>query len=189
MHTISFFSLPVMKVDIYNQCPDFKLTDQKCFSCGTGWNRCSSREVKADSMMSVEFKSSLEAFGGVVMYELQRKYVESTRIQLLVAWESEDYKTFCVYVRLLECNELLVWNETRLKEYYQRYVGQLHTYTDPIKDTWLMHDGTVLMTRLELTLVKRDGRINVTISEGIKDDYTKVPTWIGPKRCVLLKTF
>jgi hypothetical protein len=170
-----------MNVNIHNQCSNFKLTDRKCFSYGAGWNRCSTREIEDGSIMSVELKSSPETFEGVVMYELRRKYVKSTTIQLLVAWKSGWDKEFYVCIRLLECNESFVWNEVRLKEYFQRYARQLSTYTCPVKNTWLMHDSTVLMTRLELTFVKRDGRLNVTISEGIKDHYTKVPTWIGPK--------
>jgi hypothetical protein len=97
-----------MKVDIHNQCPDFKLTDQKYFSYGAGWNRYSIREVEAGNMISIESKSSLEVFEGVVMYELRREYVESTRIQLLVAWKSGGYKKFYVCIRLLEHNELFV---------------------------------------------------------------------------------
>jgi hypothetical protein len=37
------------------------------------------------------------------------------------------------------------------------------------------------MTRLDLAFVKRDGRLNVTIAEGIKDDDTRMPIWISPK--------
>jgi hypothetical protein len=82
---------------------------------------------------------------------------------------------------LIECGKTFRCDKIKLEEYHQRYVSQLRTYTDPIKDTWLMHDGTVLMTRLELDFMKRDGRLNITISEGIKDDCTKRPKWIHPE--------
>jgi hypothetical protein len=172
MHTISFFSFPTMKVNIHNQCSNFKLINREYSSSDADWNEHSTREVDIDS---------LKASVGAIMYELRRDHVGSTRIQLLVAWESRDYKKFYVYVRLIECNEALVWNEAKLNEYYQRYINRLSKYTSPIEDTWLIHDGTVLKTKLELTFVRRDGRLNVTISEGIKDDYTKVPIWIGSR--------
>jgi hypothetical protein len=181
MHTISFSSFPTMKLNIHNECLDFKLKDQKYLSYDAGWKRYSVRETKVDSMMSIEFKFSLETFEGIVMYELRREYAESTTIQLFVAWKSEGYKKFCTYVHLLECDESFVWNETRLKEYYQRYTHRLCTYTSPIKNTWVIHDGTVLVTELALNFMNRDGRLNVTISEGIKDDYTKMPMGINPE--------
>jgi hypothetical protein len=53
---------------------------------------------------------------------------------------------------------------------------------DPIEETWLIHDGTVLVTRLELNFAQRYGILNVTISEGIRDDHIKRPIWIGSGR-------
>jgi hypothetical protein len=181
MHTISFFSFQTMKVDIHNQCLNFKLTDQECCSYSAGWNMYSVQEAETDRMMSVEFKYSLEAFKGAIMCELRREYIEQTHIWLLVVWRSVGYKKFRICVCLLECYESFVWNENRLREYYQRYARQLDRYTGPIEDTWLIHDGAVLMTRLELSFLKRDSKLNMTISEGIKDAYTNIPVWIGPK--------
>jgi hypothetical protein len=100
-------------------------------------------------------------------------------IRLLVAWKSEGYKNFCVFVHLIECNKWPYWDEIRLEEYYQRYADQLSTYTGPIKDTWLIHDGTVLMTELDLDFTQRDGVLNITISEGSKDEHAKRPEWIN----------
>jgi hypothetical protein len=171
-----------MKVDIHNQCPGFKLTDQRCFIHGAEWNRYPARGMEAGNMMSIEFKSSLEASKGVIMYELRRNYVESTSIQLFVTWESASYKEFRVCTHLLKCNNLFVWNEIRLKGYYRKCVRQLRTYTKPIEDTWLIHDGIVLRTRLELTFVKSNSRLNVTISEGIKDGRAKIAELISPER-------
>jgi hypothetical protein len=182
MCTISFFSFPTMKVDVHNQCPDFKLIDQKCFSYGAEWHMSSAREVGSRNMMSIEFKYSPEAFRGVVIYKLGRTYVKSKPIHLFLVWKSDGYKRFRVYVRLLEYDKPFVWSEIRLKEYYQRCTHQLHTYTDPIEDTWLIPDGILLMTRLELAFVKRDGKLKVTISEGIRDSYIKRPEWINLER-------
>jgi hypothetical protein len=83
---------------------------------------------------------------------------------------------------LIECDKTFRWYNYKLEEYYQRYVNLFCTCTDPIKDTWLIHDGTVLMTRLELNFTQRDVVLNVAISEGIRDDYIKIPAWFSPEK-------
>jgi hypothetical protein len=113
------------------------------------------------------------------VYELERKHVKpsnrskSTDILLFVAWKSESYKKFCVLVQLMECNGWFYCREIDLKEHYQKDASQLRIYTGPIKDTWLIPDGTVLMTELELDFTRRDGALNITISEGTRNDHAK----------------
>jgi hypothetical protein len=82
-----------------------------------------------------------------------------------------------VLVHLIECNEW-PYDEFEAEEHYKRYVSQLCVYTDPIRDTWSLSGGTVLMTELELDFTQRDGVLNITVSEGVKDEYTKRPEWI-----------
>jgi hypothetical protein len=188
MHAISIEFQPTMKVNIYNQCSDFKLTKGEYSSSGTNWNEDPDAEVDAGSMISVEFKPLLTAFGGVLTYQLQREDVnpgnrrDSTHIRLFVVWKSEDYKKFRVFVQLIECSKTLCWDEIKLEEYYQRYANQLCAYTDPIKDKWLIYDDTVLITGLELDFTQRDGVLNITISEGSRDVDAKRPEWISPER-------
>jgi hypothetical protein len=188
MRTISVESQPTMKVNIHNQCLDLKLIDREYLSIGAICDRDPNLEVDTGNIMSVGFKSSLAAFEGILTYELQRKYAESgdqsesTYIRLFVAWKSESYKEFCVCVHLIGYDKKIDWNRIKLEEYYQRYTNQFSTYTGPIKDTWLIHDDTVLMTRLELDFTQRDGVLNIAISEGVKDDHTKKPVWIDLKR-------
>jgi hypothetical protein len=131
------------------------------------------------------------------MYQLQRKRVisdgqpKSTYTLFLVGWKSEGYNELRAFVKLIECDKTFHWCKVGLKEYYQRYANQLCAYTDLIKDTWLTHDDKVLMTKLELGLTQRDGKLNLIISEGIEDEHTRRPIWINPGRWVLLesKTF
>jgi hypothetical protein len=179
---------PTGKVNIHNQCSNFKLTDRKCFSSGADWNDYSAQEIDTGSMMSVEFKSPLAIFEGALMYKLQRENVESdnqsesTYTLLLAAWKSVGYKTFSAFVQLIACNKAFPWHKIDPEEYYQRYTSQLNAYVGSIKDTWLMGDNTVLMTGLALDFMQRDGVLNITISEGIRDGHTKRPTWMNPKR-------
>jgi hypothetical protein len=96
-----------------------------------------------------------------------------------VAWKSEGYKKFRVFVQLIECDGTFYLCDIPLEEYYQRYANQLNTYTGPIKNTWMVYDDTVLMTELELDFTQRDSVLNITISEGVKDEYTKRPIWLS----------
>jgi hypothetical protein len=188
MHIISFKLQPSMKVNIHNQCSDFKLTDRGYFSSGTSLNGYPAQEVDAGSMISFGFQPSPLVFEGVLTYELQRKHVESdnqlesTYIRLFVVWKSKGYKKLCAYINLVEYDEKFYWNNTKSQEYYRGYASQLSTYTDPIKDTWLVYDDTVLMTRLELDFTQRDDILNITISKSVKDEHTRKPERIDSER-------
>jgi hypothetical protein len=187
MCIISVESQPTMKINIHNQCSDFKLKDERMFSNGLDWNKFPDDEVDAGCMISVDLISPLVAFGGIVMYQIQRKCVrsddqlESTYTLLFIAWKSEGYKKFCVFVRLIDCDKTFPWHKIDQKEYYKRYINQFSTYTCPIKDTLLTRNGTVLMTRLDLDFTQRDGVLSLIISEGIRDDHTKIPELIDSK--------
>jgi hypothetical protein len=177
-----------MKVNIHNQCSGFELTNREYFSNGADWNGCPSRQVKAGNTMSANLIPLLATFESVLAYELKRKHArpdnpsKSNICRLFVAWKFEGYKNFYVFLQLIEYEKQNKWNEIKLEDYYQRYVSQLSTYTDPIENTWLTRCGKVLMTRLELDFTERDGVLNITISEGAKDDHTKMPVWISQKR-------
>jgi hypothetical protein len=177
-----------MEVNIHNQCSNFKLTEGECFSGGADWNKCPGRKVKPGNVMSADSVPFLAVFGGVLIYELQGKHVVpsnrlgSTRTLLLVAWKSEGYKKFRVLVHFIECNVRPYWFNFKPEEYYQRYAGQFSTYAGFIEDTWLTSDGVVIMIRLELDFTQRDGVLNITISESVKDEHTKRPEWINLNR-------
>jgi hypothetical protein len=188
MYTISFEPQPMIRrMNIHNQCSDFKLTNQRSFVNFMNWKKYIDNEVDTGSMTNAVLISSWAAFEGGLTYQLQRKSVksdnqlESTYTLLFITWKSEGYKELRARVHLIECDKRIEWNQYKLEEYRQRHHSQLNTYTGPIKDTWLIHDGTVLVTRLELNLTQRNGVLNITISEGIKDKHTKRPEWISPE--------
>jgi hypothetical protein len=155
MHTISFMLQPTMKVNIYNQCSDFELIDRKRFSTGADWNKDSDWRVDTGSMTSADLTPFLSTFEGVLTYRLEKEEVKLTCIRLFVTWKSEGYKKFHVFVQLVEYDKRFSWNDSKLERYYQRHAKQLSAYTDPIKDTWLIHGGKVLMTELELIFTKK----------------------------------
>jgi hypothetical protein len=176
-----------MKMNIHNQSSDFKLTNREYFENDIDWDKHHDAEVDAGSMTSADLISNCAEFEGVIMYELHRKCVKSddqlksAYTLLFIAWKSKGYRKFCVFIHLIEYDKQIKWNRIKLKEYYQRYASQLSMYTGPIKDTWWMPDGTVLMTRLKLDFMQRSDILNIIISKGIKDDHTRRPVWINPK--------
>jgi hypothetical protein len=179
MHTISSAFYSTMVVNIHNQCSDLKLKDMQCFTSGAIWTRFPDMELDVVSMMRTYFMTLEPTFGGALIYFLERKHVKthhqsaSNLCQIFIGWKSEGYKELRAFVHLIEYDKQVKLNLSKLQEYYQRYIDQVRTYTDSIKDTWLTHDGIILMTELELNFALRDGVLNITISEGIKDDHVR----------------
>jgi hypothetical protein len=175
-------------MSIHNQCSDFKLINQGSFSANIKWNKRPDDEVDAVSMTSAILTSSEAVFEGALTYQLQKNplksddQIESTYALLFVAWKSEGYRKICARACLIEYDKQIKWDGYKSEDYYQRCASQLCAYTDPIKDTWLIHDGTVLMTRLELGFTQRDVVLNITISEGVKNDHARRPEWISTRR-------
>jgi hypothetical protein len=173
-----------MKMNIHNQCKNFKLTYRKWLSSGANWNKEPDWRVNAGDMTYANLTPFLSTFEGAVVYKLERKGDKLPYIWLFVAWKSEGYKKFHMFVHLIESDEWIDWNETKLETYYRRYANQLSTYTDPIIDTWLTRNGKVFMTKLELDFTqrnRRDGVLNITISERSKDKHTKKLIQLDPK--------
>jgi hypothetical protein len=188
MYAISFTPQSTMKVNIHNRCSDFKLRYRGSLVSCSCCNKRLDKDIDTGNMMNADLLPKLAAFEGAVVYELERKHVkfgnrpEATHILFLMGWKTEGYKKFRVFVHLIKCDEQYYWRKIQPGEYYQKCANQLCTYTSPIKDTWLMPDGTVLMTEFELDFTLRDGILNMTISKGVYDDHTKRPEWINLER-------
>jgi hypothetical protein len=192
MYTISVEPQPTMKMNIHNQFSDFRLTNGGYFSSGAYWDENPNWRLDAGGMMSIGLRPFLATFEGVLMYQLQRDYAEtddrsdgqlrSTHILLFITWKSEGYRKLRASVNLIGCDRQFYWDLAKLKEYHQTYASQLGIYNDPIEDTWLVGDDTVLMTRLELGFAQKDGMLNITISEGIENEHTRRPIWIDLER-------
>jgi hypothetical protein len=102
-----------------------------------------------------------------------------------VTWKYEGYTKFHVFAQLIEYDKAFYRDEITLEEYYRRYSSQLDAYTGPIENTWLMPDGTILMTRVELDFTeenRRDSVLNVIISKGTRNRHTKRPVWFDSGR-------
>jgi hypothetical protein len=171
-----------MKVNIRNQCPGLLLDSGKHFSTGIDWNEKPANKVNPGGMTSANLIPLMSTFGGILGYDLEIRGIESTYIRLSVIWKSEGYKQLKVFTHLVEYEKWCSWSANELEEYYQRYASQLCVYTTPIKQKWLLDNGTVLMIELEVNFTQRDGVLNVTLSKLKNSVCTKKPEWISLKR-------
>jgi hypothetical protein len=187
IHIVSFDTRPTMEVNIHNQCTNFDWVAPKRFNIGVDKGSFSSRLAHVGYMTSFDLIPFQSTFGGVLMYTLQENYGKasdlhkSTDVRLLIAWKSEGYKNFGVFVQLIEYDEDIHWEEFTLEEYYKRYANEFSTYTGPIKETWMTRDGIMFTTGIDVDFTLRDGVLNIAISDGVNEVYTKTPEWFYPK--------
>jgi hypothetical protein len=188
MHIFSYGAQPTMEVNIHNQCSNFALSTESYSNACACWCKNPYWKSYDINMKSDGFSHFLATFGGVLTYTLDREGIkpdeelEPTHIRLFIAWKAEGCKDLRAFVQLIECDKTLYWGKIRLREYYQRHANQFSAYTGPIKDTWLIYNNIVVMIRLELNFTQRDGVLNITISESVRDEHTKRPIGIGLKR-------
>src|SRR5690606_17497347 len=110
------------------------------------------------------------------MYKLQEENTdqlneeEATYTQLLIVWKVDSSKNFCLVSYLIEHDKSCVLYEDKLMRLVERYVP-FSTQYDPIEETWLIRNNTVLMTRMNVTCKENCYKLEMTISEaGINED-------------------
>jgi hypothetical protein len=179
-----------MKVNIHNECSYFRLMNQTWFKRNIDWYKKFGDVVYDCSMTSADLTPIWAAFEGGLTYQLRRsdiksdKQSESTSTLLFITWKSDGYNELRACVRLIECDKHIKWNGYKLREYCQRYYSQFSTYTGFIEDTWMINDGAVLTTRLKLDFTQRnwrDGVLDITILEGLRNMHIGGPVWLDPK--------
>jgi hypothetical protein len=119
---------------------------------------------------------------GVLMYKLQEKntvrFGEATCTQLLIIWKVNKSKVFWATSRLVEHDKSRVWDEVGLMKLTKHYVSS-NVHYGLIEDTWLMHDNTVLMTRINVICEEECYKLEMTVSETSIEDDTQRPQYIS----------
>jgi hypothetical protein len=134
------------------------------------------QRVYADSATQVGFNIDPDQESiGVLIYKLQRKDInelneeaiysedEATSTQIFMVWKVKNSRELYVYSRLIEHDKDHIWNRDRLMKLAKSY-ELFNIQHGPIKETWLMHDNTVLMTGLNMTHEKECYKLEITIS-------------------------
>jgi hypothetical protein len=193
-------------VHIHNQCSGFELISPVYFGLDVVWNIPTDQKVDVNAKTRVSFAKSVtkHEFENALIYRLQRKRIEandqfnadntltedtSTYLQLLVIWGFsekweknaiitwEDTLSYSSSVRalLIKHSNTITWNEDTLEKLRYMYLSLLRD-DKIVKDTWLLDDTTVLMTTSEQ---KMGHAIEITISEGTKEDGATEPLWVS----------
>jgi hypothetical protein len=152
-----------VKLMIHHQFPGIELVSPGYAYNGATCHLSPSQRVDAGSTTQIGFNItySWEKPIGILMYELKRKNTrqsnkdatsdkDKTRcIQLAIIWEINSSKELCVISYLIEHDKRRVWDRyelMKLAKWYKKY--DIHI---PIELTYLMHDNSVLMKRVNVT--------------------------------------
>jgi hypothetical protein len=194
MYTVSL----TLDITVHNRYWDIELTSSVYFcNCGTYYEHpIKITYVGAIMKISFGFNPNQDESGGILMYKVQRKEntasdqpfnidtitemneETSEMTQLLITWKIKHPGKPRANIMLVEYNEPIL-NEDKLVQLYNG-MNDIFSGYSPSGCTWLMRDGTTLVTTYE---VKGTG-LEIIISRGSESVYTMKPMWINPKRQV-----
>jgi hypothetical protein len=179
IHIVSLTLQLTTSIYIVNQCFDIELVSPVYFAKDAMSYIHLHQQVDANYIMKVKFRAGIDrsAFGGALLYHLQRKKGASISTQFLTIW---GYKSDNLYLRawLIEHESILDWDKDRLKKLYDIYSSQLDR--DFTIEGWLLDDNTKLKTKCRIAY--NDFRMEVTISEEKNLNWPIKPLWIDPNR-------
>jgi hypothetical protein len=189
-YTVSL-NIPLsFKLSIHNQCLDVDLVSPTYINTNRSeCHRPPKYKVHAgDTMRSAFTIESSDVSAGALIYKIQRKQTcESTEIgkdisstaHLLVIWEAFRSK---LYIDMLSvvCDKNFDWEKDNLEELYcnnsNRFRWSLYSTTE----TWSLDDNVALRTTFKI--MNEDRMLDMTISEGKRDNYARTPAYIDLKR-------
>jgi hypothetical protein len=95
-------------------------------------------------------------------------------------WKVHKSGIFYVYSSLMEHDKNCVWDKDKLMKLTWHY-KLFYIQHSPIEDTWLMHNNTVLMIRVNVTFEEEYYKLEMTISEGSMNKDTRRIWYIDPE--------
>jgi hypothetical protein len=200
MYTVSF-AKEALNITICNQYPGLELKSPIYCSNGTVCYVSPSQQTDISATMEARFgiDSEQDNIKGALLYKLQRKHVDgtdnqsnnstasienTTNMHFLVLWNVEDY-FHAFRVCLIECAADFTWDEDKLWALHDEYHLQLYADYKSGIIAWLMHEGSVMKTKLDV-IYESDYELNIIISEGTEKCNMEEPVKIEPERLVLL---
>jgi hypothetical protein len=199
MYTISF-DKEALSITICNLYSGIELTYPVYYSNGTTCQLSPNQQTDIGNTVEASFGiySKWEGFKGALLCKIQREYairtdnqpsssaasIESTaaNIYFVVAW-NVVYRDHKFYVCSIECTDDFTWDEDKLWALHWEYNNQFKD-CDYETITWLMNDGIVIETKLDVTY-GLDYKLDIVISEGTRR-YTMFKSMkIDPRRSVL----
>jgi hypothetical protein len=193
---IYIFSLTLQStvdIAINNQCSNIELIYPVHFIKDATCHIEFPQKVNFKSVMRVNFKTgmSIDTFGGVLLYHLQRKKNNesdnqsntdkdaSICTQLLMIWGCKPDLLYSSAL-LIEHESTFNWDKDKLERLYDVYDSQYNIWSTINLGEWLLDDNTILKTVRESS--HGDFEMEVVISEE-KDTFSpRKPLWIDPDR-------
>jgi hypothetical protein len=132
----------------------------------------------------------------ILIYKLERKNIdqsnkevvsseEATCIQLVIIWEMNSFKEFCVNSFLIEHIKSRVWDRDGLIKLAKRHkIFSIQHST--IEGTWLMYNSTALMMSLNVIHEEEGYKLEMIISKGGINKHIQRPEYIDLIRQVLM---
>jgi hypothetical protein len=178
-----------LKLMIRNLCPSIKLTYPVYVSNDATCYLSPDQTVNVGSTTQAGFKNNLfcKNSSGALLYMIQRKNThgrnEVTCTQFLIAWEVRGSGELFIALDLIEHDKNRTLDKNGLAKLAKDQRG-FNIQCGLIEDTWIMHDNTVLMTRVNVIRETKCYRLEMTISEASVKDDTQRPRYIGLNRFV-----
>jgi hypothetical protein len=184
-----------VKLIIHHQFPGVELT-LPVYACENATCHLSpDQSLDVGSMMQAGFSigPTQDKSIGALICKLQRKNIdqsneevisneeEETCIQLAIIWEVDSSKEFQIALFLIEHDKDRVWDRDGLMELV-KWFALLNIQHSPIENTYLMHDNTVLMMRVNVACEEEYYKLEIILSEGSLNKDTRRSWYIGLNR-------
>jgi hypothetical protein len=180
-------------MNIVNLCSNIKLVSPVYFGNGVVFPKLSDQQIYIGTKMNASFEinTTQDDFKGALLYKLQR-YSDSqysmendknkaAHVYMLTAWKMVDKKPF-VRIVLVEHAKEFIWNEEKLKKWYDKNHAWLEEFDSNTSDTWFMDDSMVLKTSFKARILKKVLELIVFISEEEKSDHAVKPLCVDFER-------
>jgi hypothetical protein len=209
---IASFHKEALNINIYNQHPSLELTSPVYFCDGTACHVPPTQEPDTVVVMGASFGigSKQENVHAAFLYKLQddysgltlkaqRKIAKRTDNQLNSSAASTNDTTpntyllvicyigwheYGFYACLIECANDYTWDENKLWLFYREYRKKICKNCKDKINTWLMNDGTLIKTKLDVSYGS-DYKLNIVISDGTGIHNMKKPLQFDLERLVL----
>jgi hypothetical protein len=171
---------PKVELVIHHQCPSIELVSPMYCSEGATCYLSPDQRIDTGSTAQIVFNidpSCVESLGAL-MYKLQRKSIsqsneeETTCTQFIILWMVRGSGEFYVHSLPIEHDKASVWDEDNFMKLVEQ-CGIFKLEYSPVEDTHLIHNGIVLMTRMNMTCEGGYYKLETTISETSMKEDTK----------------
>jgi hypothetical protein len=182
----------VVDLIIHNQVPGIELVSPVYTGYGIEFDLSPNERVNFGSTTHISFDVDIpwEVTYGILMYRLQRKNFdegamsseeEVPYIYLAITWKVYGPREVGILSILMEHDKNCIWDENNQKK-LDAWCNLVDPQDGSSEDTWLMHDNTVLMKRMNISREGIRYKIEFTISEGNINKDTQRPWYFGVDR-------